>query len=479
MYSQISKISIACIVLVALTSIFQTATANTEANKAVSRRDFEEAMNQGKLEVYDEIVAPEVVLHTTSGDFTGIEGFKAVASMYLIAFPDFHLTIEDMVAEGDLVCTRFTNTGTHQGELMGIPATGASIVVTGMAIHRITDGRIQEAWLSADALGMMQQLGVMPPTRETYTWGEPSAITGDPGDPETNKALLRRLFDEAFKGNLDIIDELMPADYVFHDPVSPVEVRGPEDYKQHFAMYATAFPDIQLTTEDMIAEGDKVTVRWTLTGTHNGELMGIPPTGRRITMTGINIYRIADGKFVETWPSYDALGMIQQLTTPEWPLEGAWIATVPTPLGNIIFKGIWAAQDATKTQFTGEFEQINTYPVLIDVYPDAEEVKFAGGSAVKTGLNKYEMTSLEYFTRTAGASLEEIVGIGIVTGTIELVGPDLHQGQGTGAYYMAAQDADQDGFPDEGEEPVLCMPWGWTAKRLTSMPACVPTPMPE
>ena len=164
------------------------------------------------------------------------------------------------------------------------------------------------------------------------------------------------------------------------------------------------------------------------------------------------------------------------LPEEEWPVEGVWISTVPTPLGNMIIKSTWMAQDDAKTRFTGEFEQINTYPVLIDVYPDSEEIKYGGGLMVKIGLNKYDVTFLQYFTKTSGPSLEEIVGIGIVTGTFELVGPDLVQGQGTGAYYMAAQDADQDGFPDEGQEPVVLVPWGWTAKRLTTMSVSVPTP---
>ncbi len=128
------------------------------------------------------------------------------------------------------------------------------------------------------------------------------------------------------------------------------------------------------------------------------------------------------------------------LPEEEWPVEGVWITTVPTPLGNMIIKSTWMAQDDAKTRFTGEFEQINTYPVLIDVYPDSEEIKYGGGLMVKIGLNKYDVTFLQYFTKTSGPSLEEIVGIGIVTGTFELVGPDLVQGQGTGAYYMAAQD---------------------------------------
>lgn len=191
MYSQSRNILIACIILFALGGVFRTATAGTEANKAVSRRDFEEALNQGKLEVYDEIIAPEAVLHTVSGDIIGLDAIKGFASMIITAFPDINFTIEDIVAEGDLVGIRWKNTGTQQGEYMGIPAIGISTAGTGMSIHRITDGKIQELWLSADDLGMLEQLGVMPPTREDYTWGTPSAVTGDPGDPETNKAIAR------------------------------------------------------------------------------------------------------------------------------------------------------------------------------------------------------------------------------------------------------------------------------------------------
>jgi len=472
MYSQIRNISIACIILIALGGFFQTATAQTEENKAVVER-WVGFWNTGDMAIADEVLATDFVPHIPyHPHVTDLESYKGQVTKNRTDIPDLHVTLEDMVAEGSKVAARCTVTGTAQPA--GVHYTNTCIV-----IFRFADGQIVEEWWEFDLLGVQQQLGAIPPTRDTYTWGVPSAVTGDPGDPETNKAIaLRQLEELCNTGNLAIADEIFATDFVNHDPVQPDAV-DLESFKGFMVAVHTGFPDWHETGEDMVAEGDKVVMRRTATGTHQGELEGIPPTGRQVTFTMMVIFRFADGKIVEAWWSYDMLGLMQQLTAPEWPLEGSWIATVPTPLGNIIFKGIWAAQDATKTQFTGEFEQINTYPVLIDVYPDAEEVKFAGGLAVKIGLNKYEMISLEYFTRTAGASLEEIVGIGIVTGTIELVGPDLHQGQGTGAYYMAAQDADQDGFPDEGEEPVLCMPWGWTAKRLTTMPSCVPTPMPE
>jgi len=329
-------------------------------------------------------------------------------------------------------------------------------------------------------MAAMEQLGVMPPTREDYTWGVPLEVTGDPGDPETNKAIVQRMIDEVMnQQNMAVIDELFAADYVMHDPAWPMEIKGPDGFKQWTGMMLEPYFSDSLITANMIAEGDTVAVHWTWTGIHTGEFMGIPPTGRQIAITGTSIHRFADGQFVESWVSYDMLGMMQQLTAEEWSPEGVWITTVPTPLGNMIIKSTWMAQDDAKTRFTGEFEQFNTYGVLIDVYPDLEEIKYGGGLMVKIGLNKYEATFLQYFTRTAGPSQEEIVGIGIVTGTLELVGTDLAQGQGVGAYYMAAQDADQDGFPDEDQEPVVCVPWGWTAKRLTMMPGCLPTPIPE
>lgn len=353
----------------------------------------------------------------------------------------------------------------------GIPYTNTWIIV-----FRFAGGRIAEEWWAFDLLGVQQQLGAIPPTRDTYTWGEPSGVTGAPGDPETNKASVQRMLEEVMNQHkLAVVGELFAADYLMHDPAWPLEVRGPEGFAQWAgAMLEPFFSDSHISA-DLVAEGDKVAVRWTWTGTHVGEFMGIPATGRQITVPGISIHRFADGQFVESWASYDALGMMQQLTAEDWPVDGPWIMSLPTPMGNMIVKATWIAQDEAKTRFTGEFEQISILPVALDLYPDLETVRFAGALAVKTGLNQYEMTAMEYFTKTAGPSFEEIVGMAVVAGTFELAGPDLAQGQGTGAYYLAGQDVDQDGFPDEGEEPAVCVPWEWTAKQLTMMAPCVPT----
>jgi len=299
------------------TKLLTSTKVNIEANKATMLRA-EEFWNTGDMAIADEVYAAELVNHDpTAPDVRDLESLKGYAVAVRAGMPDFHVTNEYMVAEGDKVAGRWTATATQTGELVGIPPTGKQATWTGISIYRFADGKVVEAWWSKDVAGLMEQLGVMPATREDYTWGVPSEVTGDPGDPETNKTIFQGMFDEVMnKGNLAVVDELFAADYVMHDPVSPIEVRGPEGFKQVAAMYAAAFPDMQSTIEDMIAEGDQVAFRWTLIGTHNGELMGIPATGRRITVTGISIYRLADGKLVETWPSYDALGMIQQLTGP-------------------------------------------------------------------------------------------------------------------------------------------------------------------
>ena len=136
----------------------------TEKNKAIVHRSYEEVWHQGKLEVIDEIFAADFISHDpVAGEIRGVEGLKQYAPMVLTAFPDFQITTEDQIAEGDKVVTRWSSTGTHKGELMGIPPTGVQVTVTGIRISRITGGKILEDWTSWDTLGVLQQLGVIPP----------------------------------------------------------------------------------------------------------------------------------------------------------------------------------------------------------------------------------------------------------------------------------------------------------------------------
>jgi steroid delta-isomerase-like uncharacterized protein len=131
---------------------------------------------------------------------------------------------------------------------------------------------------------------------------------------EANKAASRRILEEIFgAGRYEIADELIAADAVGHDPALPEPVKGPEGLKEAARGYRAAFPDLKLTADTVIAEGDTVAIRWIATGTHKGDLFGIAPTGKEATITGITIDRHADGKIVESWTNWDTLGLLQQL----------------------------------------------------------------------------------------------------------------------------------------------------------------------
>jgi len=127
---------------------------------------------------------------------------------------------------------------------------------------------------------------------------------------EENKALARRSWEAP--DNLDILDEVYAPDFVWHEPDQ--EIRGPEEARQFITMYKTAFPDLSATVEDEIAEGDKVVTRWTIRGTHQGEIEEFgPATGRQMELEGITISRIKGDQIVEEWNRYDNLSVMQQL----------------------------------------------------------------------------------------------------------------------------------------------------------------------
>lgn len=136
-----------------------------------------------------------------------------------------------------------------------------------------------------------------------------------------NRALVSRIWDEVWnQGNFDAVDQIFSPNYLGHLPATS-GVRGPEEFKQLVRSYRTAFPDVQLTVDDLIAQDDRVVARWTSRGTHQGEFAGIPPSGRRIEVMGISIFLVQNGQVQEEWEGFDTMGLMQQL------------GAVPTPGG--------------------------------------------------------------------------------------------------------------------------------------------------
>jgi steroid delta-isomerase-like uncharacterized protein len=135
---------------------------------------------------------------------------------------------------------------------------------------------------------------------------------------EKNIAIIRRFYDDVFiagKMNPAAIDQYLAADFVGHD--LPAGLEGREGYKKYVGMLAASFSDMtHIQARDMIDKGDKVVVRWSSVGRHTGEFMGIPASGRRVTVKGIDIFRLVEGKIADLWQEIDIMGLLQQISAP-------------------------------------------------------------------------------------------------------------------------------------------------------------------
>ena len=129
----------------------------------------------------------------------------------------------------------------------------------------------------------------------------------------TNKQIVRRFSDELWgQGNLAVADDVLAMDLIEHNPL-PGQGAVREGHKQVVALFRSAFPDLQVTTEDVLEEEDRVALRWKAEGTHHGDLMGLAPTGKRVTLTGIEILRVSGGKIVERWAEDNGQAVLAQL----------------------------------------------------------------------------------------------------------------------------------------------------------------------
>jgi steroid delta-isomerase-like uncharacterized protein len=228
---------------------------STDANKSLALRYFNEVFNKGDLKVMEEIASPDFVftMPTHEEPFRGVDGYKGLVNMLRGCFPDIQFALEDVVAEGDRVLTRWSARGTHTGipfpTVIGdVPAAGNQFHIEGMTWHQISDGKISEVTANEDSIGLISQLG-----RVLFP-GQPSA-TPVPYSPEANKGVVGRYFSEIMSGgDLAVIDDLMAPNFAFHIPTLPDPIRGPEGMKQFISGLRNAFPDGKFIADYMIAD---------------------------------------------------------------------------------------------------------------------------------------------------------------------------------------------------------------------------------
>lgn len=271
-----------------------------DIKKALYRRFVEEVINQGELDLVEELFSPDYVDHNappgapTEG---GFEAIKAIPKLFRGAFPDVHFVIEQMVAEGDWVATRVTGRATHLGRpFMGIDPTGLRATWASYGFFRVENERIVEHYGLPDIGGLRAQL----------------SRPIEPGSLDENRAVVTRYVYEVNMANFDAFDEFVHPDFVDHDPI-PGQKPGIPGLKDAYRMFIAAFPDVWFTFEDLVAEGDMVVGRGTIQGTHQGSFMGEEPTGEVVNWTGTRMFRVRHGQVVEGWINLDMLGLMQQV----------------------------------------------------------------------------------------------------------------------------------------------------------------------
>jgi predicted ester cyclase len=263
----------------------------------------------------DGVLSSDFVAHFPGGQpDQDLQGFLGFGAAFRAALPDAAFSFTHAVAEGDLVALRYIGTGTHEGELFGVPATHKHVRWEGMVIRRVAGGLVVEEWNAPDMAGLMGQL-----TGGTPELSPEASDHTAPGDcaPEglaANKDVALGVSKEVVLGDADP-GKWLSSGFVMHNP-GGIPDQDLEGFLGFNAGLRAAFPDAAFTFTHTLAEGDLVTIRYTATGTHSAEFLGVPATGKEIAWEGMVIRRIEAGMAAEEWNAPDIAGIMGQLTAP-------------------------------------------------------------------------------------------------------------------------------------------------------------------
>lgn len=231
------------------------------------------------------------------------------------AVPDATFAVEEVVAEPGKVATRFRGTGTHTGPLLDVEPTGRKVTLSGMRIDHLVEGRLTESWTLFEQWGLLRQLAVADPADPLSTASRvvPTPVVTQLSAPAENEELARAEVAEVWnEGQRESLDRLFDDECVLHLD-DETDVYGPEAYWEFVRRYRDAFSDLDLRIEDVVSEGDKIVLRQTLRGTHDGPFLSVEPTGNRIEVSRMGIHHLDDGYIVETGMVEDTVRLVHQL----------------------------------------------------------------------------------------------------------------------------------------------------------------------
>lgn len=281
-------------------------------------QNFQRDIDTGQSSILDRYIGGSYTDHNpppTASKTPGMAGLKETFDIALSIFSEFKHVIEDQLSEGDKVVTRITGTGRHVGPLLGIAATDKMVTMSGIAIHRVENGRLVEHWGQVDAVGLLTQVGAIPASPVPPSMPSPQ-IARTSGDrvlsADGMKQTLRRFFEEAVnQRNRAAAEQLIHPHAVNYS--MPMPKPGPQGFEALVDMFFAAFPDLEITVEDIIAENDKAATRGYFTGTHRGTFLNVPATGRSVRVGFIDIWKAYQGQLIENWVQMDMLGALVQL----------------------------------------------------------------------------------------------------------------------------------------------------------------------
>ncbi|MFC6976682.1 ester cyclase [Halomicroarcula sp. GCM10025709] len=244
-----------------------------------------------------------------------IEAIVEFGTRFREAIPDLQFHVDELVAEPDGVATRWTASGTHTEPLLDIEPTGRTVTLSGMRMDTLRNGRLAETWLLTEQWSLLRQLRDTEAATPVPTMGRITAtpVVTQLSAPAENEELARAVAGSVWtEGDRAVLDRVLDPDAVLYLDAT-ADLVGHDAFWAFVSRYRDAFPDLRVTIEDIVSEGDKIAVRQRLRGTHEGPIFGVGATGSQVDVGRMVLHHIDDGRIVETGIVEDTLGLLRQL----------------------------------------------------------------------------------------------------------------------------------------------------------------------
>ncbi len=459
-------------ILTIVLAVLTQAAAQTPEELIAIRDAYAQAMNDHDLDLLMSFYTDDVIYDLVNSPPPAGKEIIRLGFEMRFQIPGWH-TDEGRVFAVDNIVVVDHNAVTPEGP------GGAPLISPHLDIYEFEGEKIKKITTYGDNLMQAIKLGQMPAPEmpELVPAGEiPGPEPTGLSPLEANAELVMRWnsHDAASVARMDHADaRIFAAPLEVHlDRVSMVALNE---------QYFVSFPDVKLEVVRTIDLGQG----WILTelvsrGTHLKSFMGVPPAGYPVEIRVVWLTRFdSDGLVTDMSFFYDGMTLLTQMTEePEYSPAGHWIVTVPSPAGNLTFLHTVIPQEKMGVPYAGTMEQVNANPTFFGTFPEAEFSTNWITLTVRTGRNTCTSTMIVYSTRQGDGPVSETVLIGVGISKWTLTGPATNDGTTMYSVYMADQDADGDGLPDEGQVPVICQEFTFTSRRPQMMLPCVPE-MPD